>query len=534
MLRSTLHRPALTLALLSGAALFGSASAATLVYGMGGDPVSLDTGTITDGNSSLAQSLVYDMLVRFKKGTSTIAPGLATRWSSNKDATEWTFYLRKNVTFSDGTPFNADAVVYNVNRWWDLAAPEGATAQSKTFTSWQFIFGGFKSDKNSFLKSVKADGPDKVVFTLNNSFAPFPEAMATTFFGIASPTAVKKAGAKYGTPAALPVGTGPFVMQSWQTGDRITLTTNKKHWGKKASYDNLVLRFIKDPSARLNELKAGTIDFTSDLNPDQLGAVKADSSLNEIIVPSFNVGTLSLNIRNQYLKNDKVRQAVSMAINKKAIVDAFWNGLGVSDASFLPPALNWAASKNVPDDYKYDPAAAKKLLADAGYPNGFSIDLWYMPVSRPYFPTPKPIAEAMAADLSAIGIKVNLKTEDWAKYLTDRNTAPGFDMYMIGWTGPYASPYNFYNTYYGEASPADTGYSNPKIFELLGKAVASSNKAVSAKAYAQIAQITYEANIRLPIVHSRPLGAERSYVKGWQPGPSALTPFEDITIDGKK
>ncbi len=533
------RRPALRLAWLLGGAVLGSlslgssASAASLVYGMGGDPVSLDSGTITDGNSSLVQSLVYDMLVRFKKGTTTITPGLATRWTANKDATEWTFTLRKNVKFSDGTPFNADAVVYNVNRWWDTAAPEGAP-MGKTFTSWQFIFGGFKSDKNSFLKSVRADGPDKVIFTLSHPFAPFPESLATTFFGIASPAAIKKAGAKYGTPAALPVGTGPFVMQSWQTGDRIVLTPNKTHWGKKAKYDSLVMRFIKDPSARLNELKAGTIDFTSDLNPDQLGAVKADPNLTAVIVPSFNVGTLSLNIRNQYLKNDKVRQAISMAINKKAIVEGFWNGLGVSDASFLPPALAWANPKTVPADYTYDPAAAKKLLTEAGYPNGISLDLWYMPVSRPYFPTPKPIAEAMAADLAGIGIKVNLKTEDWAKYLEDRNTAPGFDMYMIGWTGPYASPYNFYNTYYGESSPADTGYANPKLFSLLSMAVASSSRTVSAKAYAQIGQITYDANIRLPIVHSRPLGAARSYVKGWQPGPSALTPFEDITIEGKK
>ncbi len=356
---------ALTLSL-----MMGSGHAATLVFGMGGDPVSLDSGTITDGNSSLAQSLVYDMLVRFKKGTTTIAPGLATRWTANKDSTEWTFFLRSGVKFTDGTPFNADAVVYNVNRWWDQAADGGANEQSKTFTSWQFIFGGFKGDKNSLLKSVKADG-NKVVFSLNRSFAPFPEAIATPFFGIASPAAVKKGGSKYGTPVALPIGTGPFVMQSWQTGDRITLTPNKNHWGKKASYDSLVLRFLKDPSARLNELKAGTIDFTTDLNPDQLGAVKADSNLTPVIVPSFNVGTLSLNLGNQYLKNDKVRQAITMAINKKAIVDAFWNGLGVTDANFLPPSLNWANSKNVPDDYKYDPAAAKKLLADAGYPNGF-------------------------------------------------------------------------------------------------------------------------------------------------------------------
>ncbi|GMA16461.1 ABC transporter substrate-binding protein [Deinococcus metallilatus] len=519
----------LTLALISG-----SAGAATLVFGMGGEPVSLDSGTIIDSNSTLAQSQVYDYLVKFKKGTTDLAPGLALRWVPNKDASEWTFYLRPGVKFTDGTPFNADAVVFNVNRWWDPGAPGGAKAQSKTFTSWQITFGGFKGDPGDILKSVRAEGPDRVVFTLTRPFAPFPATMATTFFGIASPTAVKKGGAVYGTPAALPVGTGPFIMQSWKTGDRITLVPNKNYWGTKASYDQLILRFLKDPSARLNELKAGAIDFTSDLNPEQLGAVKADKNLVPVILPSFNVGLLSMNVANPYLKNPKVRQAISMAINKKAIVDAFWNGLADTDTSIVPPVLKWANNPAVPADYKFDPQAAKKLLADAGYPNGFSLDLWYMPVSRPYFPTPKPIAEAMAADLGAIGIKANLKTEDWAKYLTDARKSPGFDMYMIGWSGPYASPYSFYNTHYGPDGDADTNYSNPTLLQLMKAVAATDNRAAQAKLYGQMQQITYDANVRIPIVHSRPLAAARTYVKGWTPSATSLIPFQDITLEGKQ
>ena len=527
-------RPRWFLSTLTFALLAAPAGAVSLVYGAGGDPVSLDSGTIVDGNSSVVQMQVYDTLVKFKKGTSELAPGLATSWSANKDSTQWTFTLRKGVKFSDGTPFNADAVVYNINRWWDPEASGGAKAQGKSFISWQFTFGGFKGEKNTLLKSVKAVGQDKVVLTLTRPFAPLPAAFATTFFGIASPAAVKQEGAKYGTPTSLPVGTGPFVMQSWKTGDRIVLKPNPNYWGNKAKYDQLVIRFIKDPSQRLNELKAGTIDFTSDLNPEQLKSVQGDKNLKAVIIPSFNVGLLSLNHSNKYLKNDKVRQAIGMAINKKAIVDAFWNGLGESSSSILPSSLKWADNPSVPADYKFDPAAAKKLLADAGYPNGFSLDLWYMPVSRPYFPSPKPIAEALAADLGAIGIKVNLKTEDWAKYLEDRLKTPGFDMHMIGWTGPYASPYTFYNTHYGLEAEADIKYKSPRLDALMLKAAASSSRAEQAKVYAELHKVTYGLNLRFPIVHSRPLAATRSYVKGWEPGPSVLTPFEDITLDGKK
>ena len=314
----------------------------------------------------------------------------------------------------------------------------------------------------------------------------------------------------------------------------MVLTPNKSYWGEKAKVDQLVIRSIKDPSQRLNELKAGTIDFASDLTPDSLKSVQADKNLVAVKRPSFNVGFVSMNNNNQYLKNQKVRQAVSMAVNNKAIAEAFWNGLAVSDTSFLPPVMAWANSPKVPASYKFDPAAAKKMLADAGYPNGFSLDLWYMPVSRPYFPNPKPIAEAIAADLSAVGIKVNLKTEDWAKYLDDRNDTPGFDMYMIGWIGDYGDPDNFYGAYYGENASKDINWNPPEIQKLLEQGRAATTQAAKAKVYSQIHELTYNAGYRLPIAHSQPLAAARSYVKGWVPSPLGIEAFNTIDISGKK
>ncbi len=521
-------------ALIAAAAL-GSAQAATLVYGAGGEPVSLESGNITDGNSNYVQRQIYDRLVDFKDGTTTPIPSLALSWSSNKDGTSWTFKLRKNVKFQDGTPFNADAVLFNVNRWWDAKDANGYRDQGRTYEIWGQLMGGYKGDAGSILKAVTKVDDSTVRFDLNKSSTVFPSLIGAGYFGIASPAAVKKAGGKYGTPAGGAVGTGPFVFQSWQTGDRVTLAPNKNYWGIKAKVDSLIFRFIKDPSARLNELKAGTIDFASDLTPDSLASVKADKNLTAVLKPSFNVGFLSLNTRNQYLKNDKVRQAISLAINKKAIVDAFWNGLGVSNASFVPPVLAWANSDKVPADYKYDPAAAKKLLSDAGYANGFTLDFWYMPVSRPYFPTPKPIAEAVAADLAAVGIKVNLKTEDWGKYLEDRSKAPFFDMYMIGWTGDYGDPDNFYAAYYGGTEATqDSGYNPPAVDKLLAQGVAAVSQADKAKAYSQLHEITYNAAVRIPVVHSQPLAAARTYVKGWVPSPLGNEAFNKITLVGKK
>ena len=125
-----------------------------------------------------------------------------------------------------------------------------------------------------------------------------------------------------------------------------------------------------------------------------------------------------------------MRQAIAQAINRPAIVEAFWGELGTTDAHFVPPSMESYTSGSV-GDYEYDPEAAQAAIAEAGYPNGFDLDLWYMPVSRPYFPNPKPIAEAFAAELSQIGITVNLQTKDWAAYLEDRNTPPCFQSFML-------------------------------------------------------------------------------------------------------
>lgn len=524
--------------LLLTAALLASPTAAaqsgTLVYGGNGEPISLESGNITDGISINVQRQIYDTLIDFKDGTTELVPGLATSWKPNANATSWTFTLRKGVKFHDGTPFNADAVVFNLTRWWDKSHPYGLRKDGRTFEIVGDLLGGYKGDATSVIKNVVKVNDSTVRVDLNKPSSVFPDAIASGYFGIASPAAIKSQGAKYGTPAGKAVGTGPFVFQSWRSGDRVTLTANKSYWGTKPKVATLIIRAIKDPSQRLNELKAGTIDFASDMAPDSLRSIQNDKNLVAVKRPSFNVGFVSLNNRNKYLKNAKVRQAVSMALNKKAIVDAFWPGLGTSNASFVPPVLSRYNSSKVPADYKFDPAAAKKLLAEAGYPNGFAMDLWYMPVSRPYFPSPKPIAEAMAADLAAIGIKVNLKTEDWAKYLEDRNKAPGFDMYMIGWTGDYGHPDNFYSAYYGPNGSSDIGYNSVQIQSLLEKGRAAKTEAERKAAYSQIHELTYKAMYRIPIVHSQPLAAARSYVKGWVPSPLGSEPFNTISLVGKK
>ncbi|MBZ8178809.1 ABC transporter substrate-binding protein [Oscillatoria salina] len=500
-----------------------------LVYGSGGQPVNLEPGNITDGNSIIVHHQIYNRLLEFKPGTTELEPGLATEWSVSDNGQEWTFTLRENVKFHDNTDFNAEAVKFNFERWWNPEHPYGYRDAGKNYEIWGYLFGGYQGDSNSLVQDIVVVDNQTIKFILQQPFAAFPAAIASGYFGIASPTAIQEAGAAYGTPASVAVGTGPFTFQEWRTGDRIILEKNPNYWKPDLpKEEQLVFRFISDPAARLAELRAGSIDFTTDLAPDQLTEIKDDPNLTEVFRPSFNVGYLALNPSYEPLSDPQVRRAIALAINRLEIVQAFWGELGQTDAHFTPPSLAWAQAKNL-GEYEYNPEKAKELLAAAGYSNGFDLDLWYMPVSRPYFPTPKPIAEAFAAELSAIGINVNLQTKDWAAYLEDRRKEPGFQAFMLGWTGDYGDPDNFYYSHFGPAATDDLGgWKNTQVVQLLEQGRQTQNVEERAKIYAAVDRILFNEAVRIPIVHSQPLLGKRANIEGWLPSPLGSEPFEAI------
>lgn len=507
----------------------GGADTSTIVFGTGGDPANLEPGNITDGNSIYVQQQIYDRLIDFEPGTANLVPALATEWSASEDGLTWTFKLREGVKFHDGTDFNAEAVQTNVERWWDPNHPLGFRDAGKTYQIWSDLFGGYKGDENSLLQAINAPDAQTVEFVLKQPFAAFPAAVASGYFGIASPTAIEQAGADYGIAGSTAVGTGPYKFVEWRTGDRVTLEANPDYWNGAPATQNLVMRIIKEPAARLAELRAGSIDFTVDLAPDQLGELQGDSNLEEVRRPSFNVGYLALNPTYEPLQSKEVRQAIAMAINRKGIVDSFWSGLGETDSHFTPPSMKEYQDANL-GDYEYNPDKAKQLLAQAGYPDGFPLELWYMPVSRPYYPTPKPIAEAFAADLGAIGINVTLNTKDWAAYLDDRHKAPGFQSFMLGWTGDYGDPDNFLYAHFGPGATTDLGnWKNDRVFQLLDDARKATNEEERAGMYAEVDKILFEETVRIPIVHSEPLLAQRANVTGWAPSPLGTESFEAVS-----
>jgi peptide/nickel transport system substrate-binding protein len=504
-------------------------SASTLVFGAVSDPASLESGNIEDGYSIYVQDQIYDRLLEHEPGTTKLTPGLATEWSASTDGLTWTFKLREGVKFHDGTSFNAEAVRANIDRWWNPASPIGFRNAGKTYAIWKELFGGFKGEAEALLKDVKAVDNQTVQFVLNQPFAAFPEALASGYFGISSPDAIKKAGAAYGTAGSTAVGTGPFMYKEWRIGDRVTLDKNPNYWKQGfPKVDQVVFRTIKEASGRVAELRAGSIDFAENLSPEQRNEIQSDTSLKEVRRPSFNVGYLALNPGYEPLSKKEVRQAIAMAIDRKQLVTAFWSGLATTDSHFTPPSMKEYQDASL-GEYEFNPDKAKKLLASAGYPNGFNLDLWYMPINGASFPNAKPVAEAWAAELGSIGIKVTLNTKDWAAYLADRLKAPGFQSFMMGWTGDYGDPDNFYYPHFGRGSTADIGnWKSDRVFKLLDDARKTSKNEDRAKLYAEVDKILFDETLRIPIVHSEPLLAQRANLSGWSPSPFGSEPFTTV------
>jgi peptide/nickel transport system substrate-binding protein len=505
----------------------GLGSAQTLVFGGSGLPVSLNAST--DGNSLTVAYQILENLVFVEPGGTELIPGLATEWSSNEDATVWTLTLREGVIFHDGTPFNAEAVKFNIDRWNDPAFEYGFRDEGVQYEAWGYVFGGFLGDETAVVAEANVTGEYTLELVLNQPMGFLPAALSSSYFGLHSPTAVQEAGADYGTPGVGAVGTGPFQFVEWVDGSQVTLERFENYWGEPAGVERLVFRGIEDPTARLAELQAGSIDIAVSLSPDDVETIEGDSNL-EIVnaEENLNIGYIGLHQANSPLEDVRVRQAVAHAVDWNEVVSAFF-GEGAQVASqFIPPGLIGYSEDLEP--YAYDPEMAQQLLSEAGVEGGFETQFWYMPVSRPYFPSPEPIASAVASYLADVGIQAELMTEDWGTYLDDNNTGK-FPMYMLGWSADYADPDNFVYTFFGaQEGELNFGWDNAEVRELLDQARQEPDEAARAELYGQISQIIHEQVPAIPVVHNPVVNAVRVGIEGFMPSPLGSTvPFSTIT-----
>ena len=451
------HLLAAGLGLAAAMGLAAAAQAKTLIYCSEGSPENFYPAINTTGTSFDASRQVYNRFAEFKPGTTQVQPGLAQSWEVSKDGLVYTFHLRKGVkwqttkNFKPSRDFNADDVIFSFDRQWKPDNP-----YFKVTSDNHSYFNDMNMPK--IMKSLEKVDDYTVRFTLNVPNAPFIANLAMDFATIMSKEYADQM-LKAGKPETVdqePVGTGPFVFESYQKDAIIRYKANPTYWAGKPKIDSLVFAITPDNSVRYAKLKSGECSLMPYPNPADIPAMKKDPALKVLEQPGLNIGYLAFNTQKKPFDDKRVRQAINYAINKKAILDAVYLGIAIPAKNPIPPSM-WSYNDAV-KDYPYDPAKAKKLLAEAGLPNGFETDLWWMPVQRPYNPNAKRIAELMQADLEKVGVKAKLVSYEWGEY-RKRAQAGEHQMAELGWTGDNGDPDNFMYVLLGCAS-AKPGGSN--------------------------------------------------------------------------
>ncbi len=476
----------------------------TLVYGRGGDSVGLDPALESDGESYKVCDSLYDTLVAYAEGSTEIMPALATYWSVSEDGLSWTFHLRSGVRFHDGTPFDAHAVVFALERQFTR---EKYPPVRGSFLYWEAM------GMSGIVRDVKAMNDSTVVFGLYEAHAPFLANLAMNFCAIPSPTAVRTHGDAY---FKHPVGTGPFRLAEWVKDDRIVLERNPDYWGQTPPLRRVVFRSIPDNTTRLLELLGGAIDVMDGVSPDFAAEIAGREDLKLLSAPGMNVAYLAMNCTRPPFDDPRVRRAINHAINRDALVETLYGGKARVAAGPLPPTV-WSASDAI-TPYRYDPVEARRLLAEAGMAEGFAARLWSMTVPRPYMPQPERVAQVIQADLTSIGVRAEVTTYEWGTYL-DKVSRGEHEMALLGWTGDNGDPDNFlYVLLSGRAAevPAQNiaFYRNPALDRLLSQARHLTDRAQRSDLYRQAQAFIHLDAPWVPIVHAEQLMAMRREIVG--------------------
>ena len=515
---------------LPAALALAPAAAKTLVYCSEGSPENFYPGVNTTGTSFDVTEQIYDNLVQFERGGTKVVPGLAESWTISKDGKEYIFKLRKGVkwqsnkNFKPGRDFNADDVMFMIERQWKENDP-----YFKVTSSNHAYFGDMGMP--ALLKTVEKVDEYTVKITLNNPEAPFMANLAMQWAGVQSKE-YAIAMLKAGTPEKIdqdPLGTGPFQVVQYQKDALIRFKAFPQYWAGKAKVDDLIFSITPDAAVRWAKLQKGECHVMPYPNPADLDAMRQDDKVTVLEQPGLNIGYLAYNTTKKPFDDVRVRKAINMAIDKKSIVSAVYLSTGIAATNPIPPG-QWSYNKALKDD-AFNPAEAKKLLAAAGYPNGFTTDLWAMPVQRPYNPNAKRIAELMQADLAKVGVTAEIKSFEWGEY-RKRMQNGEHQMGMLGWTGDNGDPDNFLNTLLGCASAKSNGSNVAKFcyqpFEdLVQKAKVVSDVKERTKLYEKAQVIFKEQAPWFTIAHAVQLAPVRKEVLDYK-----LSPFAKHTFYG--
>lgn len=478
----------------------------TLIYARGADSRGLDPAYVDDGESAKVMCNIFEGLVKYKEGSTEIEPCLASSYKVSDDGKEYTFELRKDVKFHDGTPFNADAVKFSIERQLPPNAKDDMPYASFTFNP-------------DIVSKVDKVNDYSVKIILKQPYTPFLANLAMSLSApIVSPEAVKKYGDKF---IENPVGTGPFKFVSWQKDQAITLEKNNDYWGDKAKVDKVVFKVTKENSVRASELMTGAVDIIDGVDPNDVKKLQ-DSKMNIYKDKGMNINYMAFNCSRAPFNDPKLREALSYAIDRNELVKFLYQGYADLANSPLPSFIPGYSDKVKPYEYNVD--KAKQLLKEAGQEN-LKVKIVTYSNARPYNPVNgQKLAEAVQNYLTKAGVTATIEASPWKEY-KDKTAQGEGDILFYGWTGDNGDADNFLSLFDSNEIKSTLNvakYTNKAVDDLLAKGRMLPNGADRNKVYSDVQDIVAKDAPWVPISYAQDMAAYSAKVKNFKLHPTGV------------
>jgi peptide/nickel transport system substrate-binding protein len=464
-------------------------AAGRLRVGILTDPLSLDPHQATDVVSVAIVANVCETLVRFD--SIHPAPTLATSWAT-LDGRSWTLTLRQGVRFHDGQPFDADAVVANLERLRQV---------------------------RSFPGRAERVGPHVVAIHLERPNAALLATLSQPFYALQSPSSLG---------SERPVGTGPFRLALSRPGS-YELVANPDYWGGAPRLAQVSLRRLPSQQALVSALLAGEIDIAPSVAQEQVARLHQSTEINLESQTGFNIAFLSLNNERAPFSDRRVRQAVARAIDRDALVTRILGGHGMPARNPIPPSLfGYGASTK---ELILDRPAVRRLLAEAGWPSGFDATLLAVDSPRPYLPAPLRLAAQLKDDLAQVGIRVTIQqVPSWAEYV-ERGNRGRFDMMLHGWQADTGDPNDFLSALVASEAIGTTNrsrYRSPEMDNLLKRGRMGTDVEERLAAYREAQELFQRDMPWVPLYHVAVFTASRRPVRGLSLGLTGVIRFDKV------
>lgn len=472
------------------------------------DASSLDPAVAYEFTSCFTIMNVYDTLVKIEDGE--VKPRIAKSWEVSEDKLTWTFNIREEMQFASGNDIDAEAVKFSLVRSMEMGKGP----------SWML-------NEVMTPENIKVLDKYTIQFKLKNPASYFLSILYNTCASILDPEVVKSHeqdedwGENWLNSHSGDAASGPYKLVNWEQGDSITLEKNENYWDEKPKFNKVIIRNIKEDVTQKMQIQNGDADMAFDITPDQVNDLKNEDDINVINGVDLRAYYLGMNVEKEPLDNQKVRMAIKHAINYEEIIKYLANEYGSTlEGVIVKPLLGHQGYMGV---YEYNPSKAKELLKEAGYPDGFEIQL--TAISSPMW---EQIITKIDNDLEEVGISVNIRQMNSAAFY-ELFRGGKLELMLSGWGSDYPDPHNFAHPF-GHSKGSLTqrvNYENKEIDKIIEEAAKIENIEERKNIYEEMEKELATKGPWAMLYQPQQIVVIRDSLKGYEYDPSNIFDFRN-------